>query len=168
MSIRDCAFDSTSFNTGSDFLYGNATYNDYDYNAYTNSANPFSTGGGHDVQNATFDWQSGFLGNYYLQSSSLLVDTGSQNADLAGLLYFTTQVDAFSREYGSTVDIGYHYIGIDYAGKPIDWDSDGIPDYLEDANGNGTLDSGETDPYNSSDSGLRVFITRPRSGSNLP
>lgn len=52
--------------------------------------------------------------------------------------------------------------------RPVDTDGDGIPDYQEDANGNGTLDSGETDPNNPSDSGLRVFITRPRNGSNLP
>ena len=49
-----------------------------------------------------------------------------------------------------------------------DTDSDGTPDYQEDANGNGSVDSGETDWKNASDWGLRVFITRPKRGANIP
>jgi len=51
--------------------------------------------------------------------------------------------------------------------RPIDTDGDGTPDYLEDLNGNGVLDSGETDPNSATDAGLRVYITRPR-GSSIP
>jgi hypothetical protein len=62
----------------------------------------------------------------------------------------------------------------DYAGKvsgfvvPLDADYDGIPDYLEDRDGNGAIDSGETDWNDHGDLGLRVFISRPRNGSNVP
>jgi hypothetical protein len=62
------------------------------------------------------------------------------------------------------VDIGYHYVACNAAGQPIDTDGDGLPDYLEDVNGNG---NGEDDPtswlsYNSSNglspgNGLVVF-----------
>ena len=41
------------------------------------------------------------------------------------------------------MDIGYHYIAVDANGIPIDSNGDNIPDYLEDANGNGLVDNGE-------------------------
>ena len=51
---------------------------------------------------------------------------------------------------------------------PFDYDSDGIPDYLEDRNGNGVTDTGETDWQSATDLGLKVWITEPKSNSNLP
>jgi hypothetical protein len=45
---------------------------------------------------------------------------------------------------------------------PADADNDGQPDYLEDRNGNGAVDSGETDWRSASDIGLKVRITQPR------
>ncbi len=52
----------------------------------------------------------------------------------------------------------------DANGNPLDFDGDGIPDYLEDYNGNGVFDTGETDwkTYNSPNGltgipGLQVF-----------
>ena len=38
-------------------------------------------------------------------------------------------------------------------GRPLDTDGDGIPDYLEDRNGDGTTDDGETD-WQTSNSGV--------------
>jgi hypothetical protein len=62
------------------------------------------------------------------------------------------------------VDIGLHYVAVNSSGEPIDTDGDGLPDYFEDANGNGSADSGETDwqSYNSLNGltgtpGLQVF-----------
>jgi hypothetical protein len=49
-----------------------------------------------------------------------------------------------------------------------DKDGDGIPDYLEDANGNGTVDWGETDWNSATDTGLKVLITRPKNNSIIP
>jgi hypothetical protein len=61
----------------------------------------------------------------------------------------------------------------DYVGKadrfsPVDSNGDGILDYLEDANGNGLVDSGEIAWNIPGDLGLKVIITRPRNGSTLP
>jgi hypothetical protein len=42
------------------------------------------------------------------------------------------------------VDLGFHYVAVNPSGKPIDSDADGLPDALEDRNGNDTQDSGET------------------------
>jgi hypothetical protein len=64
----------------------------------------------------------------------------------------------------NTVSIGYHYIATDSYGNPLDTDGDGIPDYLEDANGNGIYDAGDLgnwllSPFNglNSTTGLLVF-----------
>jgi hypothetical protein len=73
------------------------------------------------------------------------------------------------KEASSMVDIGFHYVAVDPStGLPYDTDGDGVPDYLEDRNGNGTVDSGETDWQNANDWGLKVIITRPRGGALLP
>jgi len=66
------------------------------------------------------------------------------------------------------VDIGYHYVAVDTNGIPFDTNGDGIPDYLEDINGNGLVDSGEIGWNIFGDLGLRVLIIRPKSGSSLP
>ena len=42
------------------------------------------------------------------------------------------------------MDIGLHYVALDANGNMADFDGDGLPDYIEDANGNGSLDAGET------------------------
>ena len=91
-------------------------------------------------------YQTGPLGNFYQPTNSPLVDIGSTNANLVGLSYYTTSTNEMI-ESSSLVDIGYHYVATDFPGNPIDTNGDGIPDYLQDANGNGLDDSGET-PWN--------------------
>ena len=46
-------------------------------------------------------------------------------------------------EGANTVSIGYHYVAVDGNGNPLDSNGNGIPDYLEDANGNGVFDTGD-------------------------
>src|SRR5207247_5472775 len=124
----------------------------------------------HDVTNLVFNFDSGALGYFYLPTNgpgTNLFNHGSTNADLLGLYHFTTTANQ-REETNSVVDIGFHYIALDSNGLPVDTDNDGWPDYWEDANGNGSLDSGETKPNDAADRGLRVFITRPRSGSTIP
>jgi hypothetical protein len=97
------------------------------------------------------DYQSGPLGRFYYPatggSSSLtnLINTGSRLASAAGLYHFTTTTNQV-KEATSQVDIGHHYVALDVTGLPVDTDGDGIPDYLEDRNGNGSFDAG--DPSN--------------------
>jgi hypothetical protein len=92
---------------------------------------------------------------------------GSTTADQLGLYQYTTQTNQV-KETNSTVDIGYHYVAVDSSGNPIDTNGDGVPDYLEDANGNGLVDSGEIDWMLPGDLGLTVIITRPSNNSSVP
>ncbi len=162
-SIRDCVFEGTVI--GMD--YADPAYTDYDYNAYLTGADQTSPSGAHDVVTNSFHWQSSSLRNYYLPGYSSLIDAGSRTADVAGLYHFTTQIDQ-TKETNSVVDIGYHYVAVDSNGHPLDTDGDGVPDYLEDANGNGAVNSGETDWQSATDLGLKVLITRPKNNSAIP
>jgi len=159
-TIKDNVFDRVAIPPGGSF--------DHDYNGYiTNSTNQVLTsGGGHDVFTNTFTWQNGALGAFYQATNSIFIGKGSTNANLLGLYHYTALTNNV-KESNSVVEIGYHYVATTN-GVPIDSDLDGTPDYLEDANGNGTLDSGETRIENPSDPGLKVLITRPRNGAILP
>ena len=167
VSVRDCSFDGTAVSVVDSFSSHSAS-TDYDYNAYTNATDPFPIGGSHDKTSVSFNWQIGPLGTYYLPSGSVLIDAGDTTADQLGLYHVTTQTAANSQETNSTVDIGYHYVAVDGSGNPLDTDGDGTPDYIEDANGNGVVDSGETDWQSATDSGLKVTITRPKNNSTIP
>jgi hypothetical protein len=141
-----------------------------DYNAYVTNATRITPNGVHDVllavTNVTYDSIAGRF--FFLQSSSALINAGSQNATNAGLWHFTTLTNQV-KETNTTVDIGFHYVALNASlTTAADSDGDGRPDYVEDGNGNGSLDSGETDWNNAGDWGLRVFITRPRRGAIIP
>ncbi len=73
-----------------------------------------------------------------------------------------------ARELTNRLDLGFHVISADSSGNPLDKDADGFVDFPEDLTGNGTVDSGETDPASPTDLGLRVQITNPKSNSNIP
>lgn len=167
ISIRDCAIDGATIITNT----STASNGDFNFNAYTNASNPFPIGGGNDVQSVSFNWQTGYYttGRFYLPYNSPLIDAGGVNANQVGLYNFTTQSWGSPKETNSVVDIGYHYVATtEYSSQPMDSDGDGIPDYLEDRNGNGIIDNDETDWNNALDMGLRVWITRPRSSSVVP
>jgi len=153
-TIKNTAFDGTDFWTEDNFN-GNTNYTAFDYNAY-NSNNlswqtyPFpypptygtlETVGPHDViVTSGYNWQSSWLGNYYLPSDSPLIDVGSTTADKVGLYQFTTQTNQVKEGF-SYVDIGYHYVAMDpNTGQPYSTYTNGISDYIVDANGNGLPD----------------------------
>ena len=114
-------------------------------------------------------WQTGALGSYYYPSNlTQLLYTGSQLASAAGLYHYTVLTNANSIDGTNMVSIGFHYVGVNSSGLPIDTNGDGIPDYLEDVNGNGVVDSGEIDWLVSGDLGLTVIITQPANNTTIP
>ena len=149
--IVDSAFDGTAFTFSG--LAANGSYATYDYNAYTNTTRPFPSGigGTHDVPvSGSFNWQTGPLGNFYLPTNSTLINTGSVNAPNIALYHFTTQTNQ-TKEATSQVDISYHYVAVDGNNVPQDSDSDGLANYLEDANGDGSFNAGDLGNWNSAD-----------------
>jgi hypothetical protein len=122
------------------------------YNGYLNTT-PLSGGSG-DVAVAVADYVTGPLASSYYPTNganlNLLRDAGSlASAASAGLYHFTTTADQV-REGSSVLDVGWHVVAT-AGGVALDGDGDGIPDYLEDSDGDGIFDSGETDwqTYNS-------------------
>ena len=114
------------------------------YNAYLNCSGRLQPTNVNDrVQTSGLSYQTGPLGAFYQPAGSLLIDKGNLTANLLGLYHYTTQTNQM-KETNSIVDIGYHYVATDTNGIPLDSNNDGIPDYLEDANGNGLVDNGET------------------------
>jgi hypothetical protein len=139
-TIKQTVLDGAELINGN---YGaNTNLTSYDYNAYIGSS-PFPFSGGHDVVVTNgFNWQTGWLGDYYLPPNSPLINAGGTNADQVGLYHFTTQTNQI-KETNSVVDIGYHYVATDANGNSVDSNNDGTPDYKTDANGNGLKDNGE-------------------------
>lgn len=136
------------------------------YGSVANSDNAYQTGAGtmpgavNSIFITTFDYQTGVQGRWYLPTTggnlSTLIDNGSGTAANAGLYHYTVRTD-HTKDSG-TVDVGLHYVAID-SGGPTDGDGDGIPDYLEDRDGDGVADSNElswTSAVNNS-GGLIVF-----------
>jgi len=89
-------------------------------------------------------YQSGPLGNFYLPAGIDLDGAGHGTPGEVGLYHYTTRVDQTKEgdEIGN-VNIGFHYVATTSLSSKdlIDTDGDGIPDYVEDANGNGLWDS---------------------------
>jgi len=152
-------------NSSFTFDYGTSSYafNAYDnlfescalvkngpINLYNGNNGHFATtalaGGSGNKTVATLDWATHQGRPYYYPTSGTnlfsLVDAGSRTVASAGLYHHTTRTDQ-TKDSG-TVDIGFHYMAVDSSGQPLDSDFDGIPDYLEDADGDNVLDAGET------------------------
>jgi hypothetical protein len=140
-TINDNLFDTCTLTGGSVALSSPR-------NAYK-ATSPLN-GNQNDRNISLCDFVSGPLGPYYYPTSggnlATLINAGSQTVSQAGLTHFTILATASSKDTG-TVDMGFHYAATSTTGGPIDTDGDGTPDYLEDLNGNGTLESllGESD-----------------------
>ena len=151
-TVKDNLFDGTT-----QILSGTSTASvSRSNNGFTSgTANTFNGSG--DKPSLSTDYQSnGTWGKRYYPAAgaapslATLIDTGSRARDVAGLFHFTVKPTNPSKEGSdtlTTVDIGFHYVGLNSAGTaPADTDGDGLPDYVEDRNGNGALtpDPGET------------------------
>jgi len=157
--LRNNLFDKTMITNGAN--------TDNAYSGYVTGANKLSPTSAFDItqtSSTNIAYETSWLGRFYLPSSAVYTNKGSTNANLLGLYHYTCTVNQV-KETNSIVDIGFHSVAVDSNGIPIDTDSDGVPDYQEDANGNGLVDSGETDwqSYNSpnglstSGAGLKVY-----------
>ena len=141
-TIRDNAFHDTVLRDDSA-----AGWVSNGHNAYLGAGQAqLQNSSGNDVVTTTFAYATGPYGPWY-QASTSLVDRGSRSAADAGLYHHTIQADQ-AKEAATQVDIGFHYVAVDACGQPVDADGDGVADYAEDTNGNGAVDSGETDPNN--------------------
>ncbi len=155
-TFKDNLFDRTSLTVASAAIVNN------DYNGFVTNENRFTNGGAHDVILTTSPvYETGALGRFYLPSNSPLIDAGSTNASLLTLYHFTTQTNQL-KETNSVVDIGFHYAALDSNGAASDSDSDGLPDYIEDSNGDGTANGGES-PWN--DPRPQISIVTPVNGA---
>jgi RHS repeat-associated protein len=134
----------------------------HDYNAYLNGysriTNPI---GAHDIVLTNVMFDVGALGNYYQRSGGVLTNAGSQSATSAGLYHYTTTTNQVP-ETNSWVDIGLHYCALDAQGQPLDSNTNGAPNYVEDADGDGIVGTGES-PFTA----LWVMITSPSNGTNI-
>jgi hypothetical protein len=136
-TFYDNLFDKTT-NTQS----GTVTHN---YNGYISGYGVLNGANGpNDVTlGSSPAYETSSLGRFYYPSGLSLINAGSRNATNAGLYHFTTTANQ-TKEATSQVDIGFHYVATSN-GAPIDTDGDGLADYFEDANGNGTKESSESD-----------------------
>jgi hypothetical protein len=166
VSVRDTAFDGTAISVNDGYA-SDTNVTDYAYNAFLTTGPRTTPTNLHDVLVTNFNWQTGPLGSFYVPTNSPLIHAGSRNATNAGLYHFT-MLTSNVKETNTVVDIGFHYVATDTNGRPLDYDGDGVPDYREDTNGNGSVDSGETDWKDATDQGLRVYITRPKEGPAVP
>jgi len=145
-TFRDNLFDGTII------TQSGGAVTDNNWNAYvtaltaTRLTPAVSAPNNHDVLlSASPAYDVGPFGSNYLPASATsLINQGSRTAASAGLFHHTTSKIVATREAATQVDIGLHYAAVGSDGKPLDSDTDDIPDYLEDKNGNGTTDTGET------------------------
>ena len=128
----------------------------HDYNGYTTGTTVLSAP--HNKPNLAADYQPGpaatwfgVLGNYYYPTSGQnnlyeLINASIRTPAQAGLYHYTVKAAANSKEGTDpvqNVDIGFHYVAVDGNGHPIDTDTDGLADYFEDTNGNGSYDTSD-------------------------
>jgi hypothetical protein len=98
---------------------------------------------------SSISYANGPLGKYYVTGTALV--NGSRLASAASLYHFTTETNQ-TKEGGSQVNVGFHYVALDSENQPFDFEPDGLADYLEDTTGNGLFGTGDLSDYRNKDS----------------
>ncbi|HXJ41832.1 MAG TPA: hypothetical protein VNH18_21320, partial [Bryobacteraceae bacterium] len=154
--VRDNLFDHTTF-------FFNPVYGYLNFNAYVTNCDRL-TNANDIILPASPAYQAGPLENFYLLSGSTLINADtSLTADTVGLYHYTVTTNLANnlqiKETNSLLDIGFHAVAVDANGVPIDTDTGGAPDYLENPKGDGsTNNAGETNWKNSSDDSKYLLV----------
>ncbi len=134
-TLRDNLFDGTANQTTG------STFWSVSDNAYRSAS---SFGGSGNVTLTVSEHLTGPLGtNYYPSAGSSsggftnLVGAGYRTGTTAGLFHHVIATNLVSMGSGP-VGIGFHYLKTSAGGVPLDTDGDGIPDWMEDVNGDGS------------------------------
>jgi hypothetical protein len=138
-NVKDCFFyGGTVTNTST------AATRNFDYNGFVTNQMRLTPQGANDVIVSNFTWQTGALGRFYYPTNLAVINAGSlSSAGLRGLFHYTTTTNQ-AKDAATILDIGFHYIAYGTNSLPVDSDGEGLPDYIEDVDGDGTVDSGET------------------------
>jgi hypothetical protein len=111
------------------------------HNVFVNSPRSFFTPiTANSVVLTSLNFVEGPLGRYYVPTNSPVLNIGTYASAGSAGLYHQTMTTNQVKDASTRLDIGKHYVAVNSSGIPQDGDSDGIPDYLEDANGNGLAD----------------------------
>lgn len=135
---------------------------DHGWNAYLSGFNRLTPHPGTDLIVTNVSYERGPLGDYYQPPGSWLIDRTSTYASSVGLYHYGTVIGL--AETNGILDIGLHYIVLNAQGEPEDSNTptNGIPNYIEDADGDGIVDAGET-PFTT----VIVSLTTPPNSAEL-
>ena len=174
-SVFDNVFESTTVAAGGSVTIPNGRNGYKRVSVLTGSA-------GNDVVLTVADFQTGPLGAFYYNTTQqgapavntfYLINKDTVNTPASvGLYHHTTRPD--QQKDGATppagLDIGFHYVATVNSSSttPVDTDSDGWPDWQEDANGDALVGASETSGSLAGDTGIWVKIAEPKTGRNIP
>jgi hypothetical protein len=151
--IRDNVFDHGTVSLTADGSYSTYVTKSFDGFFSTTGSSQLSGSGDVAITVLTYSTSTATGWRWYQNSRTPTlhdVDTGRTGAN-GGLYHFTTKISE-GKETTSAMDLGFHYVVLGTGNVPLDTDSDGIPDYLEDLNGNGgAMDSGDLADWQISD-----------------
>ena len=171
-TFTDNIFDHVPFYSIYDQWFLNGPIGTNHHNAYVGMSG-VPNGGGRLIPAAptttdpnlpTLSYERGPLGKFYLPATATnLLAKGSRLAGAAGEYHFTSRTNS-PKEATAQVSIGPHYLALVSGGAP-DSNTDGVPDFIADRNGNGVEEANEAPWLSANTSPLS--IVSPTAGSTV-